>query len=196
MWMNIEEVKAKLYEVTSWFWKDGTVYFAETKMSAPKPPEVTLRFGDLTKTYHPIVEDNKDPDKIVRHWTGQTVMTVDVYTNGKPKGNNFINTAVNDLQEFVYWLESDEIIDELMMYNITLMPMNTGVRNLSELINDTKYRYRANMDIQVFFEEKTMGPYNMRGKTAPNASGGNKKEYVDATTDYFDHVEIKEDKSQ
>lgn len=193
--MTIEEVKDKIHDVAASFFDPKSVFFAEQKMSAKAVPMITLTFGDLTKTLHPIIENDSFPEERVMVWTVSSLLDIDVFTMGRPKGNNFINTAVSDLQDFIYFLESDEIIDELSMYGITLLPQ-TGVRNISELFNDTKFRYRANTEFMVNFTEATGGPYNSRNHVVPSPSGGGRQEYVDAETGYFESVEIKEDKSQ
>lgn len=193
--MTIEEVKAKIREVAASYFTPESVFFAEQKMSAKAVPMITLTFGDLTKTFHPIVENDSNPEERVMTWTVKSLLDIDVFTQGKPIGNNFKNTAVSDLQDFIYFLESDEIIDELSEYGITILPQ-TGVRNISELFNDTKFRYRANTQFMVVFTEATGGPYNSRYHVVPDSSGGGRQAYVDAETDYFTSVEIKEDKSQ
>ena len=74
--------------------------------------------------------------------------------------------------------------------DIMLMP---PVRDLTNLQNDSKYRYRAMAEFTVSFVQEADGPYGMGGMPlVPNSSGGGTKEMAEAETETIEEVEITE----
>ena len=191
--MNLEMVESALYEVTAMFFKEATVAWAEQNMTVPKPPYVTLKTGNVSKTTFPVTDEDGN-----RYYPCSTVMEINLYTKGRPVkvGNNvtgnFANTSVSDMLDFFKFIESDYITDYLAGKGVSIM-LNPPVRDLAQLQNDRTYRYRSMAEATVSWSESANGPYGIGGMdTVPNYSGGGTKDMAEAETDTFVETEIME----
>lgn len=190
--MNLSQVKNRVYEVVELFFSQATVAWAEQVMTKPPVPYVTLKMGNIDKTAFPITDETTDS----RYYLCSTILELNLYTKGRPvseekgKTGNYENTATDDLMEFVKFLESAEIVDQLADIGIELNP---PVRDLSELLNDAKYRYRAMAEFTVSYTEVAAGRYGVSNMLQiPNSSGGGSKE-IAVEIQHFDSVEVKEE---
>ena len=191
--MDTNDMRTAVRNVIALFFDERKVRYAEQKMAKPSDPYVTVKFDNVQKTQFAIKERNRD--EVDSHWKLNCTAEVNLFTNGKPVGNNFENTAMGDFQELVYFLESDAVVDKLSTYGITMV-LDSPIRDISGIINETKYKYRANATFRVYYTETTYGRFLQGGRTVPNASGGNKAEYVNAETGYFTTVEIQEESNE
>lgn len=191
--MNQNELRERLYDATEKFFVGATVIWTEQIVTKPKVPYVTLKLGAITRSAFPVEDEEGD-----RAYQCSTKAEVNLYTKGKPLGDgegvtaNFVNTATADMMEFVNYLESDGMTDFFAEYgiSISLLP---PVRDLSELQNDSKYRYRSMAEFDITYADNAPGMYaasNMQ--TIPNASGGGTEELADAEVEPIDYVEITE----
>ena len=189
--MNLEEVKDALYDITAMFFYGATVIWAEQINTKPNPPCVTLKMGGMQKTAFPIVDEDGS-----RYYSCRTTAEVNLYTKGKPVTvgenvtGNYSNTATSDLMEFFNFIESENITDIMAGKGIevTLIP---PVRDLTSLLNDSKYRYRAMAEAAVTFPMEADGPYGIGGMPEiPNYSGGGVAEMAEAETDKIEEIEI------
>lgn len=190
--MNLEEVMSVIYDVTAEFFQGATVIFAEQVNTKPDLPYVTLKTSGIRRTRFPIVDDNGN-----RYYPCSTMLEVNLYTKGKAvtagqnTTGNHANTATSDLTDYFNFIDSDTVVDQLAAYGIDIS-LEPPVRDLTDLQNDSKYRYRAMAEATVSFAQEADGPYGIGGMNAPNASGGGTSSMVDAETDIIEEVEITE----
>lgn len=195
--MNMSEVRDRLYDVTAMFFTGATILWSEQIATKPKPPYVTLKVSGINKPLHPI----RDEESGAFFYPCSTLLEVNLYTMGKPitigknVTGNYENTAQDDLMEFVKFLESPMVLDLLEQYNldVQLMP---PIRDLTELMNETKYRYRAMAELTISYMEVAEGGYGISNMpTIPNFSGGGNKELVKAKPYEIEEIEIKEEEN-
>lgn len=190
--MNLEDVRSAIYDVTAQFFQGATVIFAEQVNTKPELPYVTLKTGGIRRTRFPIVDG-----KCNRYYPCSTMLEVNLYTKGKPVTvgknvtGNYANTATSDLQDYFNFLDSDEVVDQLAAFGVEVS-LEPPVRDLTDLQNDSKYRYRAMAEATVSFAQEADGPYGIGGMAAPNASGGGTSAMADAEGDAIEEVEITE----
>ena len=189
--MNIGEVKEKLLELTEMFFAGATVIWTEQVITKPQLPYVTLKCSGIRRTVFPVVDD-----ELNRTYHSSTIWEVNLYTKGRTVSSgsgvvrNYENTATSDLTDFLNFLESDEISDVIAGCGMSISPM-FPIRDLTELQNDNRYRYRAMLEFTVSFAQEANGRYGHYGKSVPNHSGGGSKEMAKAESLIFDEVEIK-----
>lgn len=188
--MNLAEVKEKLYELTDSFFKGATVIWSEQINTKPPLPYITLKCSGVNKTSFPV----KDGDGR-RVYQANTTWEVNLFTKGQPitvtKGvtGNYANTAVSDLTEFTNYIDSEEMVDRIAGHGMDVMLM-PPVRDLTNLQNDSTYRYRAMAEFTVSYVQEADGPYGMGGMPIiPNSSGGGIKE-MDIVDEIIETVEI------
>jgi hypothetical protein len=193
IWMNLNQVKETLYEVTEQFFRGASVIWAEQLNTKPKLPYLTIKVGSVQRRAFPV----DDPDA-GRCYHCSTIMEVNLYTQGQPitidknATGNYANTAVSDLLEFSNYLESDAVVDSLASAGIDIA-LNLQVRDLSAIENDSRYRYRAMAEYAVTFAEEASGKYGIGGMPAtPNYSGGGTHSMALAEVDTIESVEFEE----
>ena len=191
--MNLEAVKETLYNITEMFFKGATVIWADQINTMPKLPYITLKLGGVKKTTFPITDEDGN-----RFYPCSTTMEVNLYTRGKPVTvgenvtGNYINTATSDMLDFFKFLESDEMIDYLAGNGVDVL-LVPPVRDLTELQNDSRYRYRSMAEATVSWSEDANGQYGIGGSsTVPNSSGGGTAEMLETDIYAIEEIEIKE----
>lgn len=189
--MNLDEVKETLYDIAAMFFKGATVIWTEQINTKPPLPYVTLKVGGIQRTSFPIVDEDGN-----RYYPCRTTAEFNLYTKGKPATigdnvtGNFMNTATSDMMDFFNFVESDNITDILAGKGMdtSLLP---PVRDLTDLQNDSRYRYRSMAEATVSFVEEADGPYGIGSMSAvPNISGGGTLEMAEAITETIEEVEI------
>lgn len=191
--MNLAEVKEKLYDLTAMFFKGATVMWAEQINTKPALPYITLKCGNADRTTFPV--DDGDGG---RAYQEKTMFEVNLYTKGQPVTagdgvtGNYANTAVSDLTEFTIFLDSDETVNIIAGCGMDVM-LIPPVRDLSDLQNDSKYRYRAMAEFSVSYLHGADGYYGISGMPLiPNSSGGGSKDMADAAVETIETIEIAE----
>lgn len=191
--MNLEEAKESLYDITAMFFRGAAILWAEQINTKPAPPCVTLKMGALQRNAFPLVDEEGS-----RYYSCRITAEINLYTMGKPitvKDNvtgNYVNTATSDLMDFFNFVESEEITDKLAGKGIevTLIP---PVRDLTVLLNDSKYRYRAMAEATVTFAQEANGLYGIGGMPdVPNYSGGGEAEMVAEEIADIEGIEVSE----
>lgn len=190
--MNLEAVKEAIYDMAVMFFSSTTVIWAEQINTKPSVPYVTLKVGNVNRTMFPItgIEGN-------RYYPCSTIAEFNLYTQGRAviSGDNitgnFSNTAISDMMDFFNFAESEDITDIMAErgIGITLIP---PIRDLTQLQNDSRYRYRAMAEATVTFELEVGGYYGISNMVQiPDSSGGGTKEMAAMEIETIEEVEIK-----
>jgi hypothetical protein len=190
--LTIGEAKQFLYDLVSMYHPKALIVWTKTKGVTPRPPYITLSHSSVDRNKFPIVDDEGE-----KWYSYSFVLEMNLYTVGKAVevegGTVYENTAVEDLEEFIRFVDSDGISDLTQEKNITIM-QNAPIRDLSELIGDTKFNYRSMTEFIVTFTDKVSGEYGVQNKTIiPNPSGGGTEEFSQAETYGIEKIVIKED---
>lgn len=191
--MTFSEVKALLYGLVRRYHPGAMVVWSKTKGVTPKPPYITLGYSNLNRSAFPLMDDEAEH----RFYNYDFTFEINLYTVGKKTaaGNSsyYENTAVEDLEEFVRFLDSDGISEELAGKNVTIVFM-PPIRDLSELIGDTKFNYRSMCEFTVSYTGSADGVYGVAGAAmVPNSSGGGLKEFTEAESSVIEEILIQED---
>lgn len=191
--MNLDAVKDVIHNITEKFFAGATVIWAEQINTKPVLPYVTLKVGNVNKTVFPVI------DKVGnRFYPCSTILEVNLYTRGRMvttgdyATGNYANTATSDMMDFFKFLESDEMVDYLAGNGIDIL-LNPPIRDLTELQNDSRYRYRSMAEATVSYLEDANGAYGISDmKEIPNSSGGGIKEMAETEGETFTSAEVTE----
>jgi hypothetical protein len=196
--VDITTLKAKLYEITAQYFQGANVVWGRTKKVKPRPALVILSTGPVNRPLQPIMEAI---DGVPCGFYPSTVTwDVNLFTNGKPVPAGqamtvpYDNTVVNDLLDFVNYINSPYVTDWCTNNDISIMDSGE-IRDLTELINDTSWSYRGLVVFNVDFTQAAIGAAGILtedGIWEPTASGGGSPELAAEATGYFESVEIKE----
>lgn len=194
--MTIRDVRNAIQYITSKYFAGATVVWAQTNMTKPKPPFITLQLGDVRRATW--------PDKVVvngiqtYYYPSQVQLTVNLFTRGAKimrDGETVAreDTSESDMLGFVNFVNSDYFIAWENTQDLYIYP-SAPVRNLTELINDTNWEYRSMVELTVAYTESVSGAAAVwndpSGGWEPTPSGGGSQELADETTGYFEQVDI------
>lgn len=194
--MSLSLIRGHIFNLVSEFFQGATIAWAEQVNTKPDIPYVTLKTGAINKSLFPVSDEAPGTS----YYICNTVLEINLYTRGREVRFeeddclvNYENTAVSDLMDFILFLESEEILDRIAGYNldIQLMP---PVRDLTELLNDSKYRYRSMAEFTVSFVLESSGRFGVSGmEQIPNSSGGGSAELADGTTETIENIIIEKE---
>ncbi len=168
--MNVAGVKDAIRELTALYFSGATVTYTKQSFTAkPVKPLVTLTPGSVTRPRNPPVKiiDGRP----VSFYPATMPIQMDLFTHGRmeaPKPGYtpiMVNTAEDDMLAFADFLNSDYVIQWCHERDLSIIISNT-VQDLTGLINDTNYEYRAMLEITVGF---TMTAIGYTGVMAPES---------------------------
>ncbi len=192
--MTIQELKENIYDLVAKYFTGATVVWAEEYMAKPKYPLVTIKAGTV-KIGNMDIEGEIDGEHSSTY-NCMLPIEINLYTKGESilGENNMViaqsNSAVNDLTMFVAYMQSPFSIDEQERLDICML-LNGPVNDISSVLQDGRYEYRAMIELNVTFTMGFYGAYNTNTKTP---SGGGNDDLIGSKAGYFEEVEIKEEK--
>lgn len=163
--MNIVTIQHVLAQITARYFAFATVVWANGTEVKAKVPFVTLKLGDPKRTASYLVNENGE-----RYYQMSCVLEVNLYTEGAKMGMTYMNTAVSDLIDFANYMDSDATTESLSAENMTII-FNT-VRDLSELADSRKYRYRAMAEFTLNFVTMADNIYGVSGNEGYSGGDG------------------------
>lgn len=161
MRMDVSEARNTFRRLTEKYFQGATVEFAKQSFSVKKEkPLVLLTFGSIKRPINPptTVIDGRPASFYPTTMTVQ----VDLFTKGRmrriAKGITpaMENTAEEDLLGFVNFLNSEYTIQFCHTNDIAIVVPN-NVLDLTDLINDTNYEYRAMVEVELRFTTVALG---------------------------------------
>ena len=178
--MNLNSAKTVLFDVCTMFFGADRVIWAEQGNTKPKLPYVTIKFRDVQRSAFPIEKDGN------RYYECSVPADINLYSMGKERKPSsgrsskvYENTIVSDFMDFFNFLDSESCVDLIAGKGMDIS-LNSAVRDLSELENDSSYRYRAMAEVLVSFALEADGKYGISSMTSiPNDSGGGSKELAE-----------------
>lgn len=172
--MNYGEAKKYSRDIVAAHYGDGHVFYAEQKMAKKPVPYVTVKFSGLGKSRTKITKYDNESQCYKDYWQKNTKMELNLYTLGKniaPDGmeEQYENTAVEEVDDFVKYLVSDEISDS-MVINDVVIALEGIIHDVSFLLHESKYRYRAMAEFAITFTDSSYEPDGI--PELPDTSGG------------------------
>lgn len=159
--MDVKGVREAMLELTKYYFQNATVIHGrQSHVAKQGKPLVTLYTGVVTRPLNP-------PTKIidgrpVSFYPSSVPVQIDLFTLGQKKelAHGFTpvmeNTAADDMMSFVDFLNSEFAIQFCHRKDIAIVVPNT-VQDLTGLINDTSYEYRAMIEVIVYFTSVAVG---------------------------------------
>lgn len=159
--MDIKGVREAMLELTKYYFQNATVIHGrQSHVAKQGKPLVTLYTGVVTRPLNP-------PTKIidgrpVGFYPSSVPVQIDLFTLGQKKelAHGFTpvmeNTAADDMLSFVNFLNSEYAVQFCHQKDIAIVVPNT-VQDLTGLINDTSYEYRAMIEVIVYFTSVAVG---------------------------------------
>lgn len=210
--MNYTEATRVIYDYAQRYFKGATVTMANTRQVKKAKPLVTLKFGPQQSSQFPVERDLDG--ELCRFFPTSMRLEVQLFTNGKPlKNGSAENTAVSDLTDFALFMVSEMVTQELGGEISVLV--DGPVQDVSAIINDASYEYRAMVEFTVNYVVASVGfagildessikaepepdpehpgeviPPHIDQEWTPTDSGGRNADDANRRTGYFTEVEI------
>lgn len=214
--MTYNDARSIIYDATASYFSGATVTMAGTKQTKKLKPMVTLKFWALQiGTFPNEVNYEGEP---CDYYTASMKLEVQLFTNGHQLSNGGMeSTAVGDLTDYVNYMMSKLMTTEFSRKDLTILTAGP-VQDVSAVINDTSYEYRAMVEFDVTFTVASVGyggildessvkvdepdpehpgqvlPPHIEPEWAETDSGGRTAEIAEKTVGYFTQVEIEETK--
>lgn len=214
--MTYNEARRIIYAATASYFSGATVTMANTKQVKKDKPMVTMKFGalQLSTFANQRVYDGEPCD----YYPATMKLEVQLFTNGHKLSNNAMeNTAVGDLTDYVNYMMSGLMTTEFGKNDLTVLTAGP-VQDISAIINDASYEYRAMVEFDVSFTVVSVGyggildessikldepdpekpdqvlPPHIEPEWTETDSGGRTAEIAEKQVGYFTQVEITETK--
>lgn len=193
--MNLAEVKDCIYDIVADFFQGASVIWAEQVNTTTKLPYITLKVANEQVNENVIY----DLSNSHRYYQSRVNVDINLYTKGKPVNvqagsiNNYENTAVSDMADFLMYLNSDYglIVQDLKEVSIGI---EGNIIDVSSLENDNQYRFRSMAQMTVKFLKEASGPYGVRNiSDVPSYSGGATEDMVKAEDEIIETITVEEE---
>lgn len=176
--MTIDKAQQKVYEIVRDFYGADYVTWAGAKVTRPPTPYITIQFLDAKRDQFPVKQ--MDGENWVTYMDVSCPVDINLYTKGATvtgEGTDIAygNTALSDLSYFADYICSDAITEDTDEMTILI---EQQPKDMSALLKESQYQYRAMMQLRVNFKTATYGRYGMNGRTMPDASGGGNENMV------------------
>ena len=153
--MTYTEMKRSVYGITAAYFSSATVEMANTKSTKKGKPLIKLAFGPAQSTQFP-VEQFIDGE-LCSFYPTTAKLEVQLFTNGSRLPNGAMeNTAVGDLTDYVNYMMSEMVTNELNTQNLSMLVAGP-VQDVTAIINDVSYEYRAMVEFNVNFTVAAVG---------------------------------------
>lgn len=193
--MTVEQAKSCIWKLVSQYFAGASVIWSDQNIVKPVKPLVMLRFSNVQRSDFSIPQE--EDGTLVKLYPTVALLTVNLFTLGKPtragagKVATRINTALHDLSSFVNFLDSEYALAYMEEENLQIMPQGS-TQDISELLDNTQYEYRAVQEFTIEFMQEVHGWAGVRtGEDfQPTNSGGGTEELANLITGWTDDVEI------
>lgn len=193
--MTVEQAKSCIWKLVSQYFAGASVIWSGQNIVKPVKPLVMLRLSNVQRSDFSILQE--EDGTLVKLYPTVALLTVNLFTLGKPtragagKVATRINTALHDLSSFVNFLDSEYALAYMEEENLQIMPQGS-TQDISELLDNTQYEYRAVQEFTIEFMQEVYGWAGVRtGEDFQSTdSGGGTEELADLITGWTDDVEI------
>ena len=159
--MTLYDLKKLLMQLTQTYFAGATVTYAKQSFVAkPSSPLVTLTTGSVNRSRNPPVKIIEGTP--VAFYPASVPVQIDLFTHGRQEeiapGFTPIaeNTAEDDMLAFESFLNSPFVTQWCHQHDIAIV-VPTAVQDLTDLVHDTNYEFRAMLEIAVYFTMTAIG---------------------------------------
>lgn len=168
--MTVREAKRHIENITKKYFTGAVVGFSGQSANVKRSsPYVCITPGSPTRDRFPV--QRMVNDRLVSYYQTRLPLQIDLYTNGaegSPGADGFVSledTAVDDLTDFVDYLESLYVTHWCDRINASII-VNGPVQQLTGLVTDTDYQFRAMVELVFCYVHKAVGYTGIQGESS------------------------------
>lgn len=209
--MTFGTLKKLILQLTELYFTGATVRYAKQSFTVrPDSPLITLTFGSVNRPRDPPMRfiDGRP----VSYYPATVSVQIDLFTNGRQEETEpgftpvVENTAEEDLLSFVSFLNSPYVTQWCDRFDISIVVPNE-VHDMTDLIHDTNYEFRAMFEMSVYFTMEAIGytgtldlssikpgtPETIEPESTMTPSGGGNPELIKQESGYFANIQINDE---
>lgn len=206
--MRVGSVKELFRQlVASYFGAANVIFSEQPRMAKPNLALVTIRFGNVNRKY--MANERYVDGEPVGYYLSRSQVQIDIFTHGKALSDAneavyaYENTAMEDALAFVDYLNSYHTKNWCHQNDVTIIT-DGDVLDMTGLVNDSNYEYRARVTLMLYFTQYSVGSAgvllesSLKGQYIDpeyqvTSSGGGTAALALEKTGYFNDVEITEE---
>ena len=194
--MTLENLRDILLNMVQGYFAGASVMWGEQNNVRPSSPFIRLKLGSISRPQHLLLKTgNAVPCGYI---LSTTIFSVELFTHGRKMTDEdgdsyFINTAMDDLSDFVSYMLSPYADDVYERHNISLRTEG-DILDTSAVL-DSDYEYRAMQEFAVEFMQEARGYAGIsHDNWEPTPSGGGTADLASKEISDIDcrSIEIKE----
>lgn len=161
--MIYSEAKEQLRLLVEEFFGDDSTVIFNNQSRTVKPPGnlVVIGFGS-PRRHTNINNSTEENNDIIGNYQTQVSVTIDYFSHGKAVTDEndravaYEDDAADKMLAFANFLNSDYVIDWCYR-NDTAVNIEGEIQDLTAVVNDTSYEYRARVVMQFYFTQRVEG---------------------------------------
>lgn len=192
--MKSSEAKELFRQFTAGFFGNSAmvIFSKQSRIAKPELDLVSISPGNVSRPNAPnyTVVDGC----MAGHYLSKLPITVDLFTKGRPykdKNGNVLyyeNTAIEEISNFVNYINSAKTVEQSYLKDVTFVTEG-DIIDLTEIVNDNNYEYRARIVIDMYFTEVLYG-FNGTAESIEEAKKQMQKEYGSKEAGWFNEAEL------
>ena len=157
--MKLYDLKEYIYDVVTRYFAAATVYWSNEVGTKPSLPAVMLTLRNPSRQSSPMEIIGKDGP--VRYYNSTVTLEVDIFSKGGKVGGGYSDDTLADLNEFLLYLDSPEITDELFASDIAVEILNPA-QSVPAMLGEAQAEYRAMAELTISFMQVASGAYGIK----------------------------------
>lgn len=159
--MRVMQARELFQQLTKEYFADANVVLANQSRAAKQgQPLVVITQGNLNRPSKP--NYSMTDDSIVGHYLSRLSFTVDLFTNGSPVLDpetgmtvSYEDNALEDILSYADFLNSEHTV-QWCHANDVAVAIDGDAMNLTGLVNDNNYEYRARLNVLFYFTQQAV----------------------------------------
>lgn len=167
--MRVTQAHELFRQITKQYFDSATVIFSnQSRAAKPDLGLVVLTPGSVKRPYLP--NYRQTDDTLVGSYESRLTITVDLFTHGSPvidedtgKVAAYENTAMDDILSYADYLNSQFVTEWSYINDVTVL-LDGDAQDLTGIINDNNYEYRARVTVMFYFTQQAVGMAGVAGE--------------------------------
>lgn len=160
--MRATDVRELFRQITKQYFAAATVIFSnQSRAAKPGLGLVVLTPGPVKRPYLPNYQ--QIDGTMIGCYQSRMTITVDLFTHGAPVIDDrngtavaYGNTAMDDILSYMDYLNSQFVTDWSYINDVSVL-MEGDAQDLTGIINDNNYEYRARVTVMFYFTQRAVG---------------------------------------
>ena len=160
--MRVREARELFRQITKQYFAAATVIFSnQSRAAKPDPGLVVLTPGAVKRPYLPNYQEIDGTP--IGCYQSRLMITVDLFTHGAPVTDDdtgetvaYENTAMDDMLSYADYLNSQFVTSWSHLNDLAIL-IDGDAQDLTGVINDNNYEYRARLTVMLYFTQRAVG---------------------------------------